>query len=218
MLLGGAAMVTIASAQDKPGHTGPYEVLLFAPSGSVNVLGAAHLTIRHGGNPDLGDDIVFAEVNAKGLAAIAKDRPKGKARLVYAALGRKIFTQRDARAEAASLASGGEGAPGAYYLFAALDAAPGRDAAFDAFYDSKRLPDMLAVPGMVWALRARLVPESSEGALAPLYLAVYQFRSYDLAATIAEIDRRLGAGIVRALPSDIVGKNRLLFYAAPVTR
>jgi hypothetical protein len=209
------AMATVAFAQDRPAGTGRYEVLVFAPAGPATVLGAARLVVRDGGWPQLGKDVLFADVNTKGLATIIKDGPKGKARLVYEALNRRSFTQRDAQAEAASLASGGQGAPGTYYLFALLDVAPGQDGASNAFYDTRHLPDMLAVPGMVWGLRARLVTAATEGADAPGYLAVYQFRSYDLAATIAEINRRLKAGIVRALPENVAGKDAMIFYAAP---
>jgi len=216
LLLG--AMATIAFAEDRPAGTGRYEVLVFAPAGPATVLSAARLAVREGGRPQLGDDVLFADVNAKGLATIVKDGQKGKARLAYEALGRRIFTQRDAQAEAASLASGGEGAPGTYYLFALLDAAPGQDGAFNAFYDDRHLPDMLAVPGMVWGLRARLVTAATEGADAPGYLAVYQFRSYDLAATIAEINRRLKAGMVRALPDNMAGRDAMIVYAAPAGR
>lgn len=218
MLLGAMAMAAIAPAEDKPAGAGRYEVLVFAPAGPITVLAAAHLSIRNGGSSGLGNDFVFAEVNAAGLATIVKKGPAGKARLVYEALGRKVFTQRDAQAGAASLASGGDGAPGIYYLFALRSAAPEREAEFNTIYDTKHLPDMLDVPGMVWGLRARLVTEASEGAPAPGYLAVYQFRSYDLAATIAEVDRRLDRGIIRAFPEGVVGKDALIFYAAPAAR
>ncbi len=50
----------------------------------------------------------------------------------------------------------------------------------------------------------------------PGYLAAYEFQSYDLDGSIAEVIRRLRTGITRPFPKGSFGKGVLNFYLSPI--
>ncbi len=185
-----------------------YEVISFG----APIAGTERLHAEDNGRADLGNDVSYKEVDEAGLAALPN--PPGTTRMVYEVMAPPIATRRDATAEAATLAKG-SGEPALHYLFAQLSPGPGHEAEFNAFYDSTHLPDVLNVPGMIWGLRARLV-SASPGAKAPAYLALYQFRSFNLRATIDEVNRRLKEQITRPFPKGAVGPPAFAFYAVPV--
>lgn len=186
-----------------------YEVISFGPP----VAGAVRLHAVDNKRADLGDDLSLAEVDQATLDTLPV--PAGTTRMVYQRIAPPTLTGRDAVAEAALLAPAA-GAPQTYYLFAQLSPGAGQEAQFNAFYDSTHLPDVLNVPGMIWGLRARLVSQTP-GTAAPAYLALYQFRSFNLRATIDEVDRRLKTQTTRPFPKGAVGPPSFAFYAAPAT-
>jgi hypothetical protein len=193
-----------ANAADKR-----YEVIFFG----AHVPGTEHLRGEDNSRADLSNDISFKEVDQAGLAALPE--VSGSIRMVYEVSAPTRVTGRDAAAEASALAEG-QGEPKLYYLFAQLSAAAGQDASFNAFYDSTHLPDVLNVPGMVWGVRGKLVSASPD-AKAPGYLALYQFRSFNLRATIDEVNRRLKEQVTRPFPKGVVGPPSFAFYAVPIT-
>jgi hypothetical protein len=52
---------------------------------------------------------------------------------------------------------------------------------------------------MVWGQRSKLVMSLPKGTILPGYLAVYEFLSYDVAATNDEVNRRLREHITRPI-------------------
>ncbi len=69
-------------------------------------------------------------------------------------------------------------------LIVQSDAAEGRDAAFNAWYDEVHLPDVLSVPGFVAAQRFVGVP-SVHGELPDRrYLALYEIEADDIDAAL----------------------------------
>lgn len=197
------ALAGAASAQTR------YEVISFGPP----IAGMTRLHAVDNGRADLGDDVSYAELDQAALDALPT--PTGTTRMVYRLLAPPTRTGRDAVAEAARLAAG-TGTPHTYFLFAQLSPGAGREAEFNAFYDSTHLPDVLNVPGMMWGVRARLVSQTPD-AKAPAYLALYQFRSFDLRATIEEVDRRLKDQTTRPFPKGVVGPPSFAFYAVPAS-
>jgi hypothetical protein len=82
------------------------------------------------------------------------------------------------------------------YLFLVFSdpATPPQEAAYNDWYDHQHLADVLRVPGFLAAQRFITVSASDNSKL-PKYLVVFVLRSGDLAATNAEIGRRLRTGI-----------------------
>jgi hypothetical protein len=189
-----------------------YEVLLFSrapdlpPSLAKEAIG---LAVEHSNRPEIGPSLLYVETDAKGVAIVRKADRGDAVRMVYADIGPRVAAGPDTAVPV------GSGAVRTYYLFAHLNPAPGQDVQFNAFYDGTHLPDVLRVPGMVWGQRARLVSAEPDSIGAPAYVAIYQFRSADLEATVAEVDRRLKTGVTHAFPAGTVGKGALVFYAAP---
>lgn len=80
------------------------------------------------------------------------------------------------------------------YQFVVLsNAAEGRDAEFNRWYDEVHLGEVLQVPGFVSAKRYRVRPM---GGSQPRhgYMAVYSMRTDDPAATLGELMGRAGRG------------------------
>ena len=78
---------------------------------------------------------------------------------------------------------------------------PVREAEYNVFYNEKHMPDVIRVPGFISGQRFHLVSNESHNRDIPPYLVVYDFKSYDLSATIAEIRRRAKTGITRTSSS-----------------
>ena len=78
-----------------------------------------------------------------------------------------------------------------YKLLATTSAKAGRDEEFNAWYDDRHMPDVLAVPGFVSA--ERFISMTNEG---PKYLAIYEVETDDIAATMAEFGRRPGTDLM----------------------
>ena len=79
---------------------------------------------------------------------------------------------------------------------------PGREEEFNNWYDHQHMPDVLRIPGFVSAQRFVTMSASPNSTL-PRYLIIFTLRSGDLAATNAEIARRLREHIT--IPSASMG-------------
>ena len=72
------------------------------------------------------------------------------------------------------------------------EAQPGQEAAFNTWYDTRHLPDVLSVPGFVAAQRFRVQPPAGQAGGPQRYLALYEMDTDDVAATMAELTARAG--------------------------
>lgn len=204
MMMTGAAM-----AQDR------FEVILYQAGGAPTLadLKPSTLPLIMITRPELGKEAVFIETDQAGA-----DRAKGAASgpaLVYKALSAHVQASDVAKGSAASLKPGATGEAQTYYLFAHVEAAAGKEAAFNDFYNATHLPEVLMVPGMQWAVRGELVSQAPTDLNAPRTFALYEVKSHDIAATMAEFDRRMKGGIIKPFPDGIVGPNMLISWAGP---
>lgn len=94
-----------------------------------------------------------------------------------------------------------------YVLLVLTNAADGRDADFNDWYDQRHLPDVLDVPGMISAQRLELAPLQRKPPPYPYrYAAIYNIETDDLAAVMAEMTRRSGTDAM--LLSDAMDNDR----------
>jgi hypothetical protein len=87
-----------------------------------------------------------------------------------------------------------------YQLVVLLDPVEGQDEEFNAWYDGKHLPDLLAIDGIVNATRyrrAELPPTPGRRA----YMAVYDIRTDDLTKVMAEMNARVQSGVIDFSPT-----------------
>lgn len=78
----------------------------------------------------------------------------------------------------------------AKYLFVVLtNAADGRDAEFNDWYDNQHIGDVLKVPGFVSAQRFNIATQPAPYA----YLTLYEIETDDLAATQAALGKAAGS-------------------------
>jgi hypothetical protein len=96
-----------------------------------------------------------------------------------------------------------------HQLVVLTNAAPGRDAEFNEWYDQRHLQDVLAVPGMVSAQRFHLKP--GMGHTAWSYLAIYDVETDDPAKVLAELQARAGE-MEMSSAADL--SNATLFFAS----
>jgi len=91
----------------------------------------------------------------------------------------------------------------------------GREQAYNDWYDHQHVPEVLRVPGFKSAQRLKLVANETPGAFAlPAYAVRFTFDSEDVPATIAEVRRRLAAGITRP-SADFDFRTSVTRYYAP---
>ena len=64
---------------------------------------------------------------------------------------------------------------------------PGQDAEYNLWYDTRHIPDVLAVPGIVSARRFKATVDNQ-----PQYLALYEIETDDADGVMAEIEARAG--------------------------
>lgn len=103
-----------------------------------------------------------------------------------------------------------------YKFVVFTNAKPGQDEAFDRWYEGQHFPDVLRVPGFVAAQRFMLSDEQrSEDARAWKYMALYDIETDDIAAVLAELDRRLGTDDMPA--TDAMADERMPFMFVPIT-
>jgi hypothetical protein len=96
---------------------------------------------------------------------------------------------------------------------------PGHEDAYNAFYASQHIPDLLrSVPGLTDAQRYHVAAAQSAVVVsappAP-YLAIYAIEVDDLAAVVAAFDEAAGSGAWAPFPSGVVAPEfSLTFYDA----
>jgi hypothetical protein len=205
MLLSGAAI-----AQGER-----YEVVAFQPADAAladmkpTVLPLAMIT-----RPEAGKEAIYIETDQAGAARVQK-AAQGPV-LVYKALAPHVQASAAAKASAASLVPGAKGEPQTYYLFAHVEGAEGKDQVFNDFYTATHQPQVLELPGMQWSVRGKLISQTPATFKAPGYFAMYEFKSYDLKASMAEFDRRMKEKVITPFPEGAVGPNLLVYWAGPV--
>ena len=110
-----------------------------------------------------------------------------------------------------------------YALLALLNATPGQESEFENFIKLEHIPDVLRNPGFISAQRYRLLYPltsgvslypSTAGVVVPANMILYEFDSYDLAASVAEVVRRLMTGETRSSSSMGPG-GHVYFLASP---
>lgn len=209
----GAAMLgALALGAASPADGDRYKIIIFqdgAPPAPADVT-ARVLPVAWTMRPDIGGTAIYIETDQAGLARVREGGEVTGPKLVYRALGPRVPAS-----DAARLAPDAQGEARTYYLFAHMEPAEGKDALFGSFYDATHLPEILAVPGMQGAVRGELVSKAPETFGAPRYVAVYEFRSHDIDATMGEIDRRMKAQVIRPFPEGSTGPDVLIYYAGP---
>ena len=196
-----------------------YEVIIFQEGEAPGLadMNPRVLPIAQVNRPDVGKSVIYIETDQAGLARVQDDAklPIRGPMLIYKALGAHVPATAAVRSGAASLTPGAKGRPQTFYLFAHLEPAEGKEETFNDYYDATHLPEVITVPGMQWGARGRLVSQTPEEFAAPRYVALYEFKSFDLKATMDEIDRRLKDKITKPFPKGSVGRNFLVLYAGP---
>jgi hypothetical protein len=89
----------------------------------------------------------------------------------------------------------------------------GKDAEFNAWYNTHHVPDVLNVPGFVAAQRFRLADTQftrDESSRAFNYLALYEIETDDIAATLKELRARGGTADI--VPSDAIDTKKVGTY------
>ena len=210
---------TATQAARPPEANDRYEAIIFQEGGAIGLadMNPRVLPIRMSTRSDTGKIALYIETDQAGLARVHDDAqlPLKGPILIYKTLGPHVQATEAVKANAGSLSQGRRGALLTYYLFALLEPAEGHEETFNDYYDSTHLPEVITVPGMQWGVRGRLVSQQPEEFKGPRYSAIYEFKSYDLKKTMAEIDRRLKDGTTKAFPNGSVGRNALVFYAGP---
>jgi len=133
--------------------------------------------------------------------------------VIMTPIGPKVFA-KDLPRTSAAMAIPGKTKLADYALIVFTRPMPGRDAEFNAFYNQKHMPDVIRVPGFVSGQRFEMVSNESHNLDIPPYLVIYEFRSFDLNATIAEIMRRAKTGITRT--SSSFSPDAMVYYFAPL--
>ena len=77
-----------------------------------------------------------------------------------------------------------------YQLVAFTNPVAGREDEYNAWYDGRHLPDVLAVPGFVAAQRFKVADDSAQAA--HRYLAIYDIESDDVGATMERLMATVG--------------------------
>jgi hypothetical protein len=90
----------------------------------------------------------------------------------------------------------------------------GQEVEFNHWYDSTHVPDVLHVPGFISGQRFKLAENKSPGADIPRYLVRFEFESYDLDATIAEIGARIKSGQTRM--STTMAPDPMVYFDLPL--
>lgn len=212
---GGAMLGAMLLASAAMAQGDRYEVIAFQPVDAAladlkpTILPLAMIT-----RPDAGKEAIYVETDRAGAARVQK-AAKGPV-LVYKALAPHVQASAAAKVGAASLVPGAKGEPQTYYLFAHVEAADGKDPVFNDFYTGTHQPQVLELPGMQWSVRGQLVSQSPESFKAPHYFAMYEFKSHDLKASMAEFDRRMKEKVITPFPEGTVGPNILVYWAGPV--
>jgi len=69
-------------------------------------------------------------------------------------------------------------------------AKPGQADSLDSWYDSRHIPDLLAVPGVKSARRYDVRPMKLPEGIGPQFLALYEIEADDIDSVLMEVGRR----------------------------
>lgn len=114
-------------------------------------------------------------------------------------LGPALFARQVRGADSKPLGAGSAVHDYQFLVFSNPDK-PADEQAYNQWYDHQHMPDVLRVPGFVAAQRFISVSTSKNVTL-PRYLVIFTLRSRDLAATNAEVVRRLRQKITVMSPT-----------------
>jgi hypothetical protein len=89
-----------------------------------------------------------------------------------------------------------------------------REDEYNQWYDTMHVPDVLHVPGFISGQRFKLAENESPGTDIPRYLVRFEFKSYDLDATVAEIVVRIKSGKTRM--STAMAPNSMVYFDSPL--
>jgi hypothetical protein len=102
-----------------------------------------------------------------------------------------------------------------YNIIVLSNPVAGREAEFNDWYTKTHIMDLLKCPGVITAQRFRTVDAQSPNA-AQRYMARYEVETTDLAATMAEIQSRLG-GPQMPMTEAFDTKSAVMMVMEPVT-
>jgi hypothetical protein len=100
-----------------------------------------------------------------------------------------------------------------YVMVVPSAAKPGRDDDYNAWYDSRHIHDICALPGVVSGRRFNADPASLSPVPAP-YLAIYEIETDDINALLAEMGRRGAEGEMPLSDALDVESAKIWFYKA----
>ena len=133
--------------------------------------------------------------------------------VIFAPLGPPQFAKRLAGTSAAPKIAGHDELK-TFELIVFSNAVKGQDAQFNHWYDSMHVPDVLHVPGFLSGQRFKLAQNKSAGIDIPRYLVRFEFESYDLDSTIAEIGARIKSGQTRM--STTMAPDPMVYFDMPL--
>lgn len=84
---------------------------------------------------------------------------------------------------------------GKYILFVLAAPKDGQDAEFNLWYDERHLPDICGIPGIVSAVRYEAQTLGNVSPPQP-YATIYELQTDDPEGVMAEMRRRIAAGLI----------------------
>jgi hypothetical protein len=119
---------------------------------------------------------------------------------VYSKLGPRVLAADVAGSSPAPPETSGK--PRRHYRLVVLSKpSEGSEQAYNDWYDHQHVPDVLRVPGFTAAQRLKLIRITPATYSLPGYAVKFEFDSYDLQATVADVRHRLATGITRSSPT-----------------
>lgn len=94
-----------------------------------------------------------------------------------------------------------------YKLVAFSNAAEGREAEYNTWYDGQHMPDVLNIPGFISAERFTCVGDGPHR-----YMAIYEIETDDLGAVLAEFGKRPGTDLMPISDALDVGTAQVGFW------
>jgi len=94
------------------------------------------------------------------------------------------------------------------------NAAPGQEEAYNRWYSERHLADVTAVPGFVSAQRFKVLDPSAEGAPKQRYMAIYNIKTEDPEALIANLREMVESGRIEMSPALSMDDMAMTLYEA----
>jgi hypothetical protein len=132
---------------------------------------------------------------------------------IFSPLGPPRLAKRFAGStRAANTAGHGELKPFELIVFSNPESS--REDEYNRWYDTIHIPDVLHVPGFISGQRFKLAENESPGTDIPRYLVRFEFKSYDLDATVAELVGRIKSGKTRM--STAMAPDSMVYFDSPL--